>query len=199
MYLTYFTIQEYFIYMNYVFYCVAFLLIVLSCAVISSKNPVYSVLFLILVFVHSSILFIMLDAEFIAMILIIVYVGAVAVLFLFIVVMLGVKNVIHTLRKTSWLMLVISGLLLCELFAVYFSSFTNTGYETNISTINTATIGKVLYTDYFYVFQIAGLILLVAMIGSIILTLQHRNFIRKQDVFSQLSRKSTLKKVKSCC
>ena len=140
----------------------------------------------------------MLNAEFIAMILIIVYVGAVAVLFLFIVVMLGVEKVKQQIKRNVLLAaMVISGLLLYELIAVYIT------YESPIMAIeekiiDTYTIGNVLYTEYFYVFQLAGIILLVAMIGAIVLTLQKRSNVRRQDVIKQLSRQPDIEKVKTC-
>ena len=140
----------------------------------------------------------MLNAEFIAMVLIIVYVGAVAVLFLFIVVMLGVEQIKQQINKSVIVAtLMLSGILLYELTAVYLT-YQVPPAPVEGELINTYTIGQVLYTDYFYAFQIAGLILLAAMIGVIVLTLQVRPFVKRQDVAKQLARKPDLKKVKTC-
>tara|TARA_Y100000590_G_C15675316_1_gene997776 strand:- start:1153 stop:1710 length:558 start_codon:yes stop_codon:yes gene_type:complete len=163
--------------------------------VISSKNPVHSVLFLILSFVNAAGIFVLLGAEFLAMILIIVYVGAVAVLFLFVVMMLDINFI--KLRKGFLQYLpfgfLLGVVLLTELILIFFSGkLTNTNlvnynsipYFKNIE--NTKDIGSVLYTDYFYLFQIAGIILLVAMIGSIVLTLRQRTGVKKQSIYNQV-------------
>ena len=179
--------------------------------VIFSKNPVHSVLFLILAFFNSSALFILLGAEFLAMILIIVYVGAVAVLFLFVVMMLDIN--FTKIREGILQYLPISGLvaliLLIELLFVgttwFYSSdsieiiakpFSEFAYS---GLTNTKAIGHVLYTDYFYLFQIAGMILLVAMVGAILLTMRQREGVKRQEIGSQvdisLSKSVELKKV----
>jgi len=178
------------------FYFFASIIVISSLFVISSKNPVHSVLFLILSFVTTACLFILLGAEFLAMILIVVYVGAVAVLFLFVVMMLDINFI--KLREGFLQYLPIAVLLgivlLSELLMVFLSKkmltsglieFSNTPYFS--SSGNTKDIGIVLYTEFFYLFQISGLILLVAMIGSIILTLRQREGVKKQNIYQQVN------------
>jgi len=165
-----------------------------SIAVISSRNPVHSVLFLILAFVNSSGIFVLAGAEFLAMILLIVYVGAVAVLFLFVVMMLnvGLDDLKTQARKYLFSGSLVGGILLLELIF----SFANYDIISNVeiksdqlqNNTNTHIIGKVLYTDYFFVFQVSGCILLVAMIGAIVLTLRKREGVLRQDIEKQLTR-----------
>ena len=188
------------------FYFFSIVAILSALTVVSSKNPVHSVLFLILSFVNASAIFILLGAEFIAMILVVVYVGAVAVLFLFVVMMLDINFI--KLREGFMQYLPIGSLLglvlLAELIMIFLSKkFTSpilVNYSNNpiVSKIgNTKDIGTVLYTEYFYLFQIAGLILLVAMIGSIVLTLRQRKGVKKQSIFNQVnvsSKKQIIKK-----
>ena len=188
------------------FYFFSIVAILSALTVVSSKNPVHSVLFLILSFVNASAIFILLGAEFIAMILVVVYVGAVAVLFLFVVMMLDINFI--KLREGFMQYLPIGSLLglvlLAELIMIFLSKkFTSpvlVNYSMNpiVSKIgNTKDIGTVLYTEYFYLFQIAGLILLVAMIGSIVLTLRQRKGVKKQSIFNQVnvsSKKQIIKK-----
>ena len=188
------------------FYFFSIVAILSALIVVSSKNPVHSVLFLILSFVNASAIFILLGAEFIAMILVVVYVGAVAVLFLFVVMMLDINFI--KLREGFMQYLPIGSLLglvlLAELIMIFLSKkFTSpvlVNYSMNpiVSKIgNTKDIGTVLYTEYFYLFQIAGLILLVAMIGSIVLTLRQRKGVKKQLIFNQVkvsSKKQIIKK-----
>ena len=188
------------------FYFFSIVAILSALTVVSSKNPVHSVLFLILSFVNASAIFILLGAEFIAMILVVVYVGAVAVLFLFVVMMLDINFI--KLREGFMQYLPIGSLLglvlLAELIMIFLSKkFTSpvlVNYSMNpiVSKIgNTKDIGTVLYTEYFYLFQIAGLILLVAMIGSIVLTLRQRKGVKKQLIFNQVkvsSKKQIIKK-----
>ena len=176
------------------FYLFSTVTIFAAVMVVFAKNPVHNVLFLILAFFSAAGIFLLTGAEFIAMTLIIVYVGAVAVLFLFVVMMIDVDLVAMKTKFSRYLPigLVISLILAIDLFLVVRSSFKNLPIlavdttTTNIS--NTHAIGKVLYTDYFFPFQIAGLVLLVAMISSIVLTLRNRIGVRKQDVNIQLSR-----------
>jgi NADH-quinone oxidoreductase subunit J len=167
--------------------------------VISSRNPVHSVLFLILAFVNAAGIFLLAGAEFLAMILIVVYVGAVAVLFLFVVMMLDVD--FAELRK-GFLQHLPFGMLIGLIFlielvvvAVGFVVSPEVGAESVLpidETIsNTRALGQVLYTRYVYLFQTAGLVLLVAMIGAIVLTLRHRKNIKRQDIGQQVSRKRT--------
>ena len=166
--------------------------------VIASRNPVQSVLFLILAFVNAAGLFLLMGAEFLAMILVIVYVGAVAVLFLFVVMMLDVD--FAALRQGFLQYLPIGGLigliLLLELILVVGTYTIDPGLvrspavpipSADVMT-NTEAIGQVLYTRYFYFFQAAGLILLVAMIGAIVLTLRERVGVRRQDISKQNAR-----------
>jgi len=173
------------------FYIFSFIAVLSALMVISSKNPVHSVLFLILSFVNAAGLFVLLGAEFLAMILVVVYVGAVAVLFLFVVMMLDINFI--KLREGFLQYLPFGALLgivlIIELGLLFLTeNFTEAGlvkYNSNpiIEKIeNTKLIGEILYTDYFYLFQICGLILLVAMIGSIILTLRDRGKVKRQDI-----------------
>ena len=162
--------------------------------VISAKNPVHSVLFLILSFVNAAGLFVLLGAEFLAMILVVVYVGAVAVLFLFVVMMLDINFV--KLREGFLQYLPFGALLgivlIIELGILF---LTKSFSENSLSKFvelpimneveNTKLIGQVLYTNYFYLFQISGLILLVAMVGSITLTLRDRGQVKRQNISQQ--------------
>jgi NADH-quinone oxidoreductase subunit J len=166
--------------------------------VISAKNPVHSVLFLILVFFNSAGLFLLTGAEFLAMILLVVYIGAVAVLFLFVVMMLDIDfaelrsgvlqyapiGMLVGLIVAAELVVVIGGSVLTpEAAKAITMPIPNPASRTN-----TAALGDVLYTNYVYFFQIAGLVLLVAMIGAIVLTLRHRTNIKRQDVSKQVAR-----------
>jgi len=187
--------KDMFIY-SLIFYFFSFIAVLSALLVISSKNPVHSVLFLILSFVNASGLFILLGAEFLAMILVVVYVGAVAILFLFVVMMLDINFV--QLRE-GFLQYLPFGVLLgivlfFELIMIFLSN-----KLVDISLIeynalpalkeveNTKEIGSVLYTEYFYLFQLSGLILLVAMIGSIVLTLRQRPSVKKQSIYKQIN------------
>jgi NADH-quinone oxidoreductase subunit J len=163
--------------------------------VIASRNPVHSVLFLILAFVNAAGLFMLMGAEFLAMILIVVYVGAVAVLFLFVVMMLDVD--FSALRRGVLSYLPIGGLigavLLVELLTIVGAWSIGPDVTKAIpppSDIpNTQALGLVLYTRYIYFFQAAGVILLVAMIGAIVLTLQHKPNVRRQMIAEQVARR----------
>jgi NADH-quinone oxidoreductase subunit J len=160
--------------------------------VVAARNPVHSVLFLILAFFNTAGLFILIGAEFLAMILVIVYVGAVAVLFLFVVMMLDIDFV--ELRSGFVRYLPIGGLvglvLLAELILVSVSwAVTPAGTVVGAAALsNTRALGDILYTRYVFAFQAAGLILLVAMIGAIMLTLRHRTDVRRQSIAAQLAR-----------
>ncbi|MBU2993803.1 NADH-quinone oxidoreductase subunit J [Octadecabacter sp. 1_MG-2023] len=160
-----------------------------------SRNPVHSVLWLILAFLSSAGLFVLLGAEFVAMLLIIVYVGAVAVLFLFVVMMLDVDfaELKAEMARYMPLALLIGVVLLMQLglaFGVWgFSEGVDTRLAQPISDAeNTKQLGMLLYDQYFLIFQLAGLILLVAMIGAIVLTLRHRTDVKRQNVMVQMSR-----------
>ena len=182
------------------FYTFSFIGVFSSIMVIASKNTVHSVFFLILDFISISCLFIMIGAEFLGMMMLIVYVGAVAVLFLFIVMMLNV-----TQQKNQWFSskgssvhipvgLLVSVIIFFELIIViggwkYKPNIQNTlSLEISSETTNTHSIGTVLYTDYIHVFQLSGMILLVAMIGAIVLTFRQRAGIKRQSYFKQISR-----------
>ena len=176
------------------FYVFSLVAVLSALMVISARNPVHSVLFLILSFVNASGLFVLLGAEFLAMILVIVYVGAVAVLFLFVVMMLDINFV--KLREGFLQYLPFGALLgivlIIELGILF---LTKSFSENSLSKFvelpimneveNTKLIGQVLYTNYFYLFQISGLILLVAMVGSITLTLRDRGQVKRQDISQQ--------------
>ena len=180
------------------FYLFAIVTVAAGVMVISARNPVHSVLFLILAFFNSAGLFVLMGAEFIAMILVIVYVGAVAVLFLFVVMMLDINFV--ELRQGFLQYLPIGGLiglvLLVELALIFGSWALAPTAGTKIAAptppadqvTNTHAIGKLLYTEYIYVFQAVGVVLLVAMIGAIVLTLRQREGVRKQRIATQLAR-----------
>ena len=179
----------------FLFFIVSIIIITSSLLVILSKNPIHSVLFLILVFFNTSILFLFSNAEFLAMILLIVNIGAVAVLFLFVVMMLDINIAKQRQTFLNYLPtgLFIGFIILIEL--IYVVSQSNVNFvKTNSSYINisnqilenTKIIGNILYTDYFLLFQLSGIILLVAMIGAIYLTLRKRKGIKKQNIYKQI-------------
>jgi NADH-quinone oxidoreductase subunit J len=178
------------------FYLFAGLCVASAFMVIAAKNPVHSVLYLILAFVNASGLFVMMGAEFLAMILIVVYVGAVAVLFLFVVMMLDVDFAELRQGALQYLPmgLLIGGIFLAELFLVVGAWVIKPGIQQTIvapipkAVSNTEAIGLVLYTQYVHFFQAAGMILLVAMIGAIMLTLRHKERVRRQNVADQVAR-----------
>ena len=179
--------------MSLFFFLFSTITVISSIAVISSRNPVHSVFFLILAFVNSAGIFVLAGAEFLAMILLIVYVGAVAVLFLFVVMMLniGVEEIKTQAKKYMFSGILVALILLLEL--VFSFSNLDVIYQKSNSAVNqlsnTHEIGKILYTDYFLPFQIAGCILLVAMLGAIILTLRQRDGVLRQNISEQVSRK----------
>lgn len=180
------------------FYLFASIVLFSAVMVITARNPVHSVLFLILSFFNAAGLFVLLGAEFLAMILVIVYVGAVAVLFLFVVMMLDIS--FSDLRKGAMqyvpVGLLVGGVLLAELISVFVGwTFAKAAPENAMSPTpnaeeitNTEALGRILYTDYIYAFQIAGLVLLVAMIGAIVLTHRRRPGVRKQKIADQVNR-----------
>jgi len=182
------------------FYTFSIIAVVSAIMVTVSKNTVHSVFFLILDFISISCLFIMIGAEFLGMIMLIVYVGAVAVLFLFVVMMLNVaqqKNEWFTSQESSGHIpvgLIISAIIFFELIIVvggwkYKPDLFNTN-NLNLSggTSNTHSLGQVLYTDYIHIFQLSGMILLVAMIGAIVLTFRQRSGVKRQNYIKQISR-----------
>jgi NADH-quinone oxidoreductase subunit J len=179
------------------FYALAFTAIVSAFAVIAVRNPVHSVLFLILTFFTSAGLFVLLGAEFLAMLLVVVYVGAVAVLFLFVVMMLDVDFVELKQGFLAYLPLgaLVALALLAELVLVGSASVSASGAPiplspTGVGSItNAEEIGRVLYTDYLLIFQLSGLVLFLAMVGAIVLTLRHRPGVRKQNIAAQVGRR----------
>ncbi len=178
------------------FYLFAGLCVASAFMVIAARNPVHSVLYLILAFVNAAGLFVMMGAEFLAMILIVVYVGAVAVLFLFVVMMLDVDFAELCQGALQYLPigLLIGGIFLAELFLVVGAWVIGPGVPQAIvapipkTVSNTEAIGLVLYTQYVHFFQAAGMILLVAMIGAIMLTLRHKERVRRQNIAEQVAR-----------
>ena len=181
---------------NLLFYLFAFIMIASAFMVILSRNPVHSVLFLILCFFNSAGIFLILGAEFLAFILVIVYVGAVAVLFLFVVMMLDVEFKSMTSTVISYLPIgmTIGVIVLAELMLVLFTWKRDYSVTDNLSITsdklysNTEIIGLVLYTDNILFFQLAGLILLASMIGAIVLTVNHRPSAKRQDINKQVER-----------
>jgi NADH-quinone oxidoreductase subunit J len=178
------------------FYLFAAVCVASAVMVIVSRNPVHSVLYLILAFVNASGLFVLMGAEFLAMILVVVYVGAVAVLFLFVIMMLDVDFI--ELREGFLqyvpIGLVIGGIFLLELLLTVSYWVIDPGAPKAITAAipsnvtNTEALGLVLYTKYIYYFQLAGMVLLVAMIGAIVLTLRHKVNIKRQDINVQNAR-----------
>ncbi len=173
------------------FYAFAAMTIASGLMVIIARNPVHAVLFLILSFFNAAGLFVLMGAEFLAMLLVVVYVGAVAVLFLFVVMMLNVDHahLRKEVRQHLPIGLVVGVILLVELALVFSAAGTGMGVaDIQSGRSNTARIGDVLYTDYIYLFQLAGLILLVAMIGAITLTMRHREGVKRQSITAQNAR-----------
>ncbi|MDN5247648.1 MAG: NADH-quinone oxidoreductase subunit J [Wolbachia endosymbiont of Tyrophagus putrescentiae] len=183
--------------MAFFFYFFAALSVLSAVCVISAKNPVHSVLFLTLTFVNSAALFILLGAEFIAMMVLIVYIGAVAVLFLFVVMMLDVR-----LNK-GFAKHYILGIILCVTFCliigfVIYNSASNVGSTIDYSSNNVKAIGNVLYTDYMYAFHVSSILLLVAIVGAIVLTLQEKKKeSKRQNILKQLTQSSSVKLIKA--
>ena len=174
------------------FYLFAGVMLASGVMVVISRNPVYSVLFLILAFFNAAGLFILVGAEFLAMLLVVVYVGAVAVLFLFVVMMLGINfaEMRAGFQKYLPLGLAVGGILVFELVAaVYGDAFDGVTLPAATDISNTRALGNVLYTKYIYLFQVAGLILLVAMIGAISLTMRRRVGVRRQVIAEQNMRR----------
>ena len=170
------------------FYFFASFLIVTCISVIFSKNPVNSVLFLVLAFLNSTFLFILIGAEFVGIILAIVYIGAVAILFLFVVMMLDIQSttLMFNIKRYIPLALLFAGVILAEI--IYLTVFKSS--KSNLSEIvrspnNTEEIGNVLYTKYFIDFQLSGVVLLLAMIGAIVLTHVYRPSIKRQNIEKQ--------------
>ena len=170
------------------FYLFAAVMLGAGLMVVVSRNPVYSVLFLILAFFNAAGLFVLIGAEFIAMLLVVVYVGAVAVLFLFVVMMLDINfaEMRAGFQKYLPIGLIVGGILVFELVAaMYGDAFSGATLPAVAEISNTRALGNVLYTKYMYLFQVAGLILLVAMIGAISLTMRRRSGVRRQVIADQ--------------
>ena len=178
------------------FYLFAFIAVASAFMVISSRNPVHSVLFLILTFFNAAGLFMLTGAEFLAMILLVVYVGAVAVLFLFVIMMLDVDFIELREGFIQYLPvgLVIGGIFLFELLLTVGAWIINPTVSKTITSpipanvSNTEALGLVLYTKYIHYFQLSGMVLLVAMIGAIVLTLRHKASVKRQDINVQNAR-----------
>jgi NADH-quinone oxidoreductase subunit J len=178
-----------------VFYLFSFVLLTSGVMTVSARNPVHAVLFLILAFFNAAGLFVLLGAEFIAFTLVIVYVGAVAVLFLFVVMMLDIsfEEMRHGFKKYLPIGILVGAVLLLQLVIVSLAwSMDPKAIEVvandAVTVDNTRALGRVIYTDYFYAFQVSGLILLVAMIGAIVLTHRPPKNVRKQNSRAQLDR-----------
>ena len=182
------------------FYLFAAVLIASATMVVTSRNPVHSVLFLILAFFNAAALFLIAGAEFLAMILVIVYVGAVAVLFLFVVMMLDVDfaKLREGFQRYAPLGAVIGAILFLELVLVYATwTFAQDAAGLRLNPMpegvdNTRALGRILYTDHVWLFQLSGLILLVAMIGAIVLTLRGKPTSKRQDVGRQIARSGSV-------
>lgn len=179
-----------------VFYVISAILVFGALAVITVRNPVHAVLFLILCFFNAAGLFVMLGAEFVGMILAIVYVGAVAVLFLFVVMMLDIS--FADLRKGAMQYVPLGGLIAAIILAEFifvFKTFEVSALATDVvknpvsDVSNTRALGNLIYTDYIFAFQVSGLILFVAMIGAIVLTHRKRPGVRRQKIADQVSRR----------
>ena len=182
------------------FYAFAAVLIASAVMVVTSRNPVHSVLFLILCFFNAAALFLIAGAEFLAMILVIVYVGAVAVLFLFVVMMLDIDfaQLREGFQRYAPIGAVIGGILFLELLMVFGAwRLAPEAAALRVNPMpegvtNTEALGRILYTDYFYLFQAAGMILLVAMIGAIVLTHRQRPGTLRQDIGAQIRRSGSV-------
>lgn len=181
--------------MTIFFYLFTTLIVISSLCVVLSKNSVYSVLWLIFAFINGSGLMILLGAEFLAMMLIVIYVGAVAVLFLFVIMMLDMhfNKAIMQLKEKPILSIFVSLIMFADLVVIILLGTKNIHFSSDLSFViasdvsNTKAIGKILYTDFMIPFQIAGLILFVAMIGCITLTFRKRDGVKRQNITKQLS------------
>ena len=182
------------------FYLFSFMAVIGALNVIFQRNPVHSVLWLIFTFFNAAALFVLLGAEFVAMILVVVYVGAVAVLFLFVVMMLDINVIMLREGFLKYLPVgALFGVILLVELAVVFGGWTMAPQAEQLRVFptpnpdqitNTEALGRILYTDYAYLFQVSGLVLLVAMIGAIVLTLRRRTGVRKQKISDQVARDS---------
>jgi NADH-quinone oxidoreductase subunit J len=191
-----------------IFYCFSLFLLLSGLMVVAARNPVHSVLWLILAFFCASGLFLMLGAEFLAMVLVVVYVGALAVMFLFVVMMLNidVEIVKKHVNKLWSLCTLIVAVFIGDVYLIYNKSLLKHHFYNNLATekvpfvdavnpapsyeevTNVHALGKLIYTDYFYAFQLSGIILLIAMVAAIVLTLRDKRFSKRQDVSKQVNR-----------
>ncbi len=183
---------------DFIFYVFSFTAVLAALFVVVARNPVHSVLWLILTFLSTAGLFVLIGAEFVAMLLVIVYVGAVAVLFLFVVMMLDVDFAALKAEMSKYIP--IAGLIGAVILIQLSMALGSWQFSENIDTRlgnptpaltdmhNTEALGAIIYDQYFLIFQLAGLILLVAMIGAIVLTLRHRTDIKRQNVLAQMYR-----------
>jgi len=178
---------------NILFDLFSIILLTSAVCVVLARNPVHSVLFLILAFFNASVLFLLTGAEFLAMMLLVVYVGAVIVLFLFIVMMLNIDFTVLRAKFSAYtpIAIIIALIMLVELI---FSFTTYNFYKSDVNSAvivsdisNVELIGKVLYTDYVFYFELSGLLLLIAMVASIVLTLHHRSNVKRQSISEQVS------------
>ena len=186
------------IFQTIAFYLFSVVMIAAAFMVIAARNPVHSVLFLILAFFNAAGLFVLMGAEFLAMILVVVYVGAVAVLFLFVVMMLDVdfaemkRGVLEYAPAGALVGIILLGELIVVLGGYTFSPDLAKTVARPIPSLaersNTGALGDILYTDYLFYFEVAGLLLLVAMIGSIVLTLRHKQSVKRQSIAAQVAR-----------
>ncbi|MBB5073111.1 NADH-quinone oxidoreductase subunit J [Bartonella callosciuri] len=180
------------------FYFFAFIMLASAVVVITARNPVHSVLFLILAFFNAAALFLLVGAEFLGLILLVVYVGAVAVLFLFVVMMLDVDfaELKSGALRYAPIGTLVGGIVAIELIITFVGSHFSPVLRTHVlqpmpdllQRTNTQALGDILYTDYVFYFQIAGIILLTAMIGAIVLTLRHKLNVKRQSIAVQVSR-----------
>ena len=177
-----------------IFYIFSTILISSAIGVVLARNAVYSVLFLILAFFCAAGIFILQGAEFLAMLLVIVYVGAVAILFLFVIMMLNIEyqNIKKNIIKILPFIIIFAAVFIIEIYLVMNSAENYVVLQDNFTTpsdiTNSHAIGQVLYTDFFIHFQIAGMILLVSMIGAVVLTYHKRNQLKKQNITQQVNR-----------
>lgn len=193
------------------FYLFAFIMLASAVMVVAARNPVHSVLFLILAFFNAAALFLLAGAEFLGLILLVVYVGAVAVLFLFVVMMLDVDfaELKHGALKYAPIGALVGIIVAVELIVVFVSMHLAPSVADHITQpmpdlaqrTNTEALGDILYTNYVFYFQLAGLVLLVAMIGAIVLTLRHKTGVKRQSIAVQVARRPEdaieIKKVES--
>ncbi len=193
------------------FYLFAFIMLASAVMVVAARNPVHSVLFLILAFFNAAALFLLAGAEFLGLILLVVYVGAVAVLFLFVVMMLDVDfaELKHGALKYAPIGALVGIIVAVELIVVFVSMHLTPSVAEHVTQptpdlaqrTNTEALGDILYTNYVFYFQLAGLVLLVAMIGAIVLTLRHKTGVKRQSIAVQVARRPEdaieIKKVES--